>query len=376
VTLASGQEIEAEVGVAALRRIGFTRDRDAILWRSALLPARRLARLAAGGVEPSHGVVGPRPPYAGSDSAAGSATAIPPFVGLAATVVRKVLSRILFRSTWFVLVRRRDSDQGPPSDLAGFEPVEAPAGRFYADPFVVATPEGPRIYVEDCPEGAHRGRISVLREDEDGRWVLERVALDDPGHRAYPHVVLTVAGLLATPDGGRRGGVDAYIDQGKDPGLRHIGVWLPDVPASDPTLLWRDGRYWLFVAVTGHGMNPWDELHLFSAADLADVWEPHPQNPVVADVRSARPAGRIFVHGDSLVRPGQDCSVEYGQRIVLSAITTLTTDAYEEKIIGSIEPAGVVGVQRTHTYTFDGSIEALDGYRRDLRRLRSPRAGR
>jgi hypothetical protein len=49
---------------------------------------------------------------------------------------------------------------------------------------------------------------------------------------------------------------------------------------------------------------------------------------------------------------------------MLSAITRLTPDEYEEHPIGSIEPIGLQGVQRTHTYTFDGSIEALDGYRR------------
>ena len=36
--------------------------------------------------------------------------------------------------------------------------------------------------------------------------------------------------------------------------------------------------------------------------------------------------------------------------------------------IGTIEPRGLPGFNRTHTYTFDGSIEALDGYRRMLRR--------
>jgi hypothetical protein len=136
------------------------------------------------------------------------------------------------------------------------------------------------------------------------------------------------------------------------------------VTASDPTLLWHDGRYWLFATVTGGGMNPWDELHLFSADTLTGLWHPHPRNPVVADVRRARPAGRVFRQGNRLIRPGQDCSVAYGGRIVFSAITTLTADSYEEHPIGSLEPRGMAGVSRTHTYTFDGDLEAVDGYRR------------
>ena len=240
-------------------------------------------------------------------------------------------------------------------------------GRFYADPFVVASADGPRIYVEDCPDGSHRGRISSLVEDAHGRWVLERVALDDLEHRAYPHALNTELGLVVTPDSGRSGGVDFFLDLGHGAPFKRIGQCLAGIPASDPTLLWHDGRYWLFATVTWHGMSPWDELHLFSAATLDGSWQPHPRNPVVADVRRARPAGRIFRHGDQLIRPGQDCSVAYGRRIVLNAISTMTPTEFEERQVGFIQPDQMRGVQRTHTYTFDGSIEVLDAYRRVLR---------
>ncbi len=49
----SGDGFETGSGISALRRVGFSRDRDAVLWRSSLLPARRLGRLVAG--EPSRG---------------------------------------------------------------------------------------------------------------------------------------------------------------------------------------------------------------------------------------------------------------------------------------------------------------------------------
>jgi hypothetical protein len=372
IELGEGPALETEVGVSALRRIGYSRDRDAVYWRSSLLPARRLARLVAG--EAVRSAVGDAPalPHVKWTSSARRAWAGPPFVELATTVVGKVLGRVLFRTGWLVLVRSREPGQGPPRDLSGFRPIEAPKGRFYADPFVVDTGGGPRLYVEDCPDGAHRGRISTLRKAADGRWTLERVVLDDMEHRAYPHVLRAGTGLLVSPDSGRGGGVDLFVDHWPAAGLERIGRCLEGVPASDPTLLWHDGRYWLFVTVTGHGMSPWDELHLYSAATLAGVWHPHPRNPIVADVRRARPAGRIFRRGDEWIRPGQDCSVAYGRRIVLSAINTLTPDAYAEHPISSIEPDGFPGVRRTHTYTFDGSIEALDGYRRVFRR---PRGG-
>ena len=138
----------------------------------------------------------------------------------------------------------------------------------------------------------------MLRQGSDGHWALDRVALDDLEHRAYPHVLASDDGLLVTPDSGRSGGVDIFLDRGPVVGLARVGHALEGIPASDPTLLWQDGHYWLFVTVTGQGMSPWDELHLYRASSVAGPWLPHPQNPVVADVRCARPAGRIFRHAD------------------------------------------------------------------------------
>lgn len=170
-----------------------------------------------------------------------------------------------------------------------------------------------------------------------------------------------------TPDNGRAGGVDIFRYAEGEKGWVQVGRCLNGVAASDPTLLEWEGRFWLFVAVTGLGMSPWDELHLFSAGDLAGPWKEHPRNPIVADVRRARPAGRIFQSGETLIRPGQDCSTAYGRRIVLNAIITLTDADYEERPISSIEPTGFPGIVRTHTYSFDGTLEALDGYQRRLR---------
>jgi hypothetical protein len=376
IELPSGEALEAEVGVGSVHRIGFGRDRDAIYWRSALLPARRLARLIAGANIPS-APVDAASPASGPSRSAISHPAVPPFAGLASMLIRKVADRAFFRTAWAVFVREREPGGEPPRDLSGFTLIDPPRGRFYADPFVVATADGHRIYLEDSPLGEHHGRISTIQRAPDGEWTFERVVLDDLEHRAYPHVVRVDDGLLLTPDNGRDTGVDLFLERDDDEPPTTIAHRLDGVAASDPTILRHDDRFWLFVSVKGPGMSPWDELHLFSAASLADLWQAHPRNPIVADVRRARSAGRIFARGGELIRPGQDCSREYGERISLSVITTLTADAYEEHSIGSIEPTGFAGVRRTHTYTFDGSVEALDGYRRVARipRFGRPRRG-
>ena len=119
---------ESGVGVSALRRIGFIRDRDAVYWRSSLLPARRLARLVAGEAIASAADAPARRPIkpAARDDAGG----LPPFLGLARTILGKAVERVMFRSGWFVLVRTDRAGNELPRDLSGFTPIQAPAGRF------------------------------------------------------------------------------------------------------------------------------------------------------------------------------------------------------------------------------------------------------
>ena len=102
-------------------------------------------------------------------------------------------------------------------------------------------------------------------------------------------------------------------------------------------------------------------------------------NPVVSDVRSARPAGRIFLRDGHLIRPAQDCSRAYGWRLVFNRIEVLSPTDYRESPISAIEPALETGNLRTHSYDSDGAYEVLDGFRirpRVSRFARGPRTAR
>ena len=70
------------------------------------------------------------------------------------------------------------------------------------------------------------------------------------------------------------------------------GVYL-----VDGTLFEYNGRFWLFGAIRVEGGSSHDELYLFSGPSPFGPFTPHPKNPVVSDVRRARPAGRIFFDG-------------------------------------------------------------------------------
>jgi hypothetical protein len=79
-----------------------------------------------------------------------------------------------------------------------------------------------------------------------------------------------------------------------------------------------------------------DTLRLYSAPDLDGPWGEHPASPVVqSDPRVARPAGRVLVHGDRILRFGQDCAEHYGTAVRAFEIVTLSPETYEERPVGT-----------------------------------------
>ena len=138
---------------------------------------------------------------------------------------------------------------------------------------------------------------------------------------------------------------------------------MRNVRAVDSTVIQHDGRWWLFANIREQdGASFQDELFLFhSSGLLSEDWLPHPQNPIVSDVRSARPAGRIFLHNGQLYRPSQNNSRFYGNGMKINHIVKLSTTEYEEVSVNSIDPSWDKSVVGTHTLNCDAGLTVIDG---------------
>ena len=96
-------------------------------------------------------------------------------------------------------------------------------------------------------------------------------------------------------------------------------------------------------------------------------------NPVVSDVRCARPAGKLFVHKGQLFRPAQDGSRGYGGSVAIRRVDSLTTASYAESPVNRIDPDWDDDLVGTHTLNRDGNTSVVDVLRR-ARRIRWRRA--
>ena len=118
----------------------------------------------------------------------------------------------------------------------------------------------------------------------------------------------------------------------------------------------------MFVNITVDGaVFDHEDLHLFHAESPLGPWRPHRRNPVKSDVRSARPAGRLFRRGGAWYRPSQDCAKRYGYDIIINKIDAWDIDKYAEVEVDRISPDWRQGVVTTHTINACTGLTVIDG---------------
>jgi hypothetical protein len=341
---------------SGLRPFSTTLSRDLALWKLAALIRRAAERV------PGLDLPAPAP---GSAKAGPSTAKL--FLRAASAWPRALATRLLFRRLWYIRLRQRGQDL-----TRGWSEehllVRWKRGHVYADPFLFEHGGRHHLFCEEMPLGATRAVISHAELHLDGTAADPPIpVLARPYHLSYPFVFAHEGEVFLIPETSAAGRVELYRAVGFPNTWRREAILLDDLDAADATIFSHGDRLWLFAAVAAADASSLDELHLFWADTPRGPWHAHPRNPVVSDVRCARPAGAVQQWGSRLVRPGQDGSRRYGGAISFREIDVLSASDYAEHEIARLEP-GDLGVARaTHTYASDGRFEAVDLRRRELR---------
>jgi hypothetical protein len=246
----------------------------------------------------------------------------------------------------------------------------APPDRtFLADPFVVERDGVRALFAEDYDYVRDRGVIDAFVLDADNRIVSRARIIDLATHVSYPFPVEIDGELHLVPENAAGNEVAAYRCV-RFPDVWERGPVLFDFDGVDTTLFQHGGRWWAFCTRYTHGSNV--ALFAFHAESVRGPWTPHAQNPVVADVGCARPAGPPFVVDGVLYRPGQDCSQTYGGAVAIARVDVLDPLRYAETLVGRVEaPRSGPYRDGLHTVSLAGDTIVLDGKRRyrDLRAI-------
>ncbi len=274
----------------------------------------------------------------------------------------RLLRRKLRPERWVVAVSREQRDPRRAGE-GSFRFLVAPTGREWADPFPLRTPTSDLVFLEEYVRATHRGRLAVVQLDDSERgWRSVDTILDLPTHLSYPFVFEWAGTWYLLPEQAGTGTLQLYIAETFPTVWRWHSVAL-DRPAADATIVMIDQRWWMFTAITPLGGLTADELHLFHATTPLGPWEPHAQNPVVSDVRTARPAGRVYQQDGVWYRVAQDGAVGYGHSIAIVRIDRLDLDGYLETVVDLIRPDWAPRLMGTHTINSDGDLTTVDALR-------------
>ncbi|MGH9462204.1 MAG: glucosamine inositolphosphorylceramide transferase family protein, partial [Vicinamibacteria bacterium] len=275
------------------------------------------------------------------------------------SIGRRVERTFLF-DPW-ILGYHMERGRSSPADVDHhFHKMFPPIDRFWADPFPIKKGDRYYIFIEEYPYKDGKGFLSVIEMEESGNWTAPQPILKAPNHLSYPFVFEWRGEYYMTPESSESGQVVLYRSRSFPFDWQLESVLLSDSQAVDPTLHWIENRWWMFVNIAVEGARFTDELHLFYADRPHGPWTPHPRNPVKSDVRSARPAGRLFEHDRVLYRPAQDSSVQPGHAISLNIVERISTTEYVERETSKILPRRGKRITSIHTLNHVEGLTLID----------------
>jgi hypothetical protein len=351
-----------------LSRSSVRRNKNNYYWKSSAFVMRKLRELHESGEVSSHDGADARAfrPYSARLFETPTNTEMLPLLArLGGGFVTGKLSRLAYEEDWglaYHLAPAAAGTDAPASTLYRFKHLNPPRGRFWADPFPVEADGEYYIFFEEYLHEQAKGVISYLRLDAKGdvREGPTRV-LEREYHLSYPFVFDWQGDRYMIPDTSARGTVELYKCVSFPRQWELQCVLLEGVQGADATLHEQDGVWWMFVNIADEGVSQnWDELHLFHAESPQGPWRPHPSNPVKSDVRSARPAGRLFSYEGELYRPAQDCSKRYGWAITINCVERLDELIFQERQVSKILPDWRASVIATHTINHAGRLTVVD----------------
>ena len=271
-----------------------------------------------------------------------------------------VFDKIFTYQQWFIAFRDRKPFHVP-FDTGGFKIIDPPPGRFYADPFPIKYNGRNYIFFEDCCFIKGKGVISFIEIDKDGNHTEPVVVLQKKHHLSYPFLFTWCDKIFMIPETGDSNNIELYSTENFPYDWKLEKVIMRDVKAYDTTIWFSDNKAWMFTNIVKSGGAGCTDLYLFFADTIFDNWKAHPQNPIISDITSARPAGHLFRYKGDIIRPGQNSFARYGQSLVLNQITCLTEQHYKELKIEQVNPGWHPGNLCCHTYNFSEDLEVIDG---------------
>lgn len=285
---------------------------------------------------------------------------------------KKIISKIFYSDPFnWILLFKTGANNFNTNQFRDYISINPSEDKFWADPFIIERDSKYFVFVEEFIYKTNKGHISVIELDSDGKPKDVKQVIKKDYHMSYPFVFESGGDMYMIPESSENRTIDIYKC------LEFPGNWvfmkslMKDICAFDTTLLKFNGKWWLFTLMNElkGSKNESPELFLFYSDDfMTDNWTSHPLNPIVSDIRTARPAGRLFLEDGKIMRPSQDCSGRYGRAFNYNQINSLSEFEYSESLARRVEPEWDKRLKGAHTFNSDKGCSIIDAYSSRFRR--------
>jgi len=274
--------------------------------------------------------------------------------------VDKTIAAWFFIDQW-VIMTGRDLDMHS-LDWSALKPIIPTPDRYWADPFVVTRDSLYYIFIEEKLYQTGLGRIACLTLDKDGNFLSNEIVLERPYHLSYPFLFEYGKQLYMLPESAENRSLEVYRCIHFPDQWEFSHFLMQDVYVVDATLLEHNHKWWLFMNMKeSEDSSSLNQLFLFYAdSPLATEWTPHPMNPVVSNLKTARPGGHLFTQNGNLIRPSQDNYTRYGYALNFNRIVKLSETEYTEVGEARFTPPALNKIKATHTFNQSGDLIVID----------------
>jgi len=219
-----------------------------------------------------------------------------------------------------------------PNPVLTAENVTDRHAEFLADPFMVREKDTWYLFFEVMNAQTQLGEIGLAESPEGLKWHYKQIVLNESFHMSYPYVFKFQNDYYMVPETYQASEIRLYKAVKFPTHWTLVKVLLKNQAFKDTSLFQYQDKWWLLTETSPVMKN--DTLRLHFADQLTGPWHEHPKSPVISrNPHIARPAGRVLVLGDKILRFAQDDFPTYGLRVRAFEITDLSETAYAEKEI-------------------------------------------
>lgn len=228
-----------------------------------------------------------------------------------------------------------------------------------ADPFIVEDENCIFLFAEILDRNISRGKLGYAKIDQNLKIKIEP-NIDIGCHTSYPEIFKYKNIWYMIPETSERKTIELYKANNFPNGWVKECALIHNIFAVDTTIFFKDGRCFIFI------YEPKGKENILSIGEIDLAEKKMIRKKVVKcySNRIGRPAGKILLNGDRMIRPTQYCINYYGEKVILKEFTFDTESfEYREWDTTELEIKNILNDSKAfglHTYNKCNKLEVID----------------